>query len=165
MRQFLIGIALVVIAVAATAQTPGQSTLIRTAASDPANCKAASEIYGSTSLAAIRFCNATNSWETITQTIWSGQITLSSLGTILAQSKQSSLVTVSAPGVNPSSPNYDKVSCGFPSDPSGTTGYQPTGPLTIVPFVTSGNVNIWVYNTSAVPVTPGSISVNCQVTR
>lgn len=73
-------------------------------------------------------------------------------------------VTVPAPGVLTS----DVIEASFNSDPTTIVGYQPStaGTLTIIKYVTAGNVNFEVCNnTQTNPVTPGAVTLNWSVRR
>jgi hypothetical protein len=104
------------------------------------------------------------SWSIVggwTRTIFSGTAVLGT--SAIASGAKATLVTVAATGVL----TTDVVKCGFNGDPSGVVGYAPSssGTLSILAYPTSGNINIWVYNTTASSITPGAITLNCRVER
>jgi hypothetical protein len=96
--------------------------------------------------------------------IFTGTVTLPS-GSPLANGSQTAWTPVTVTAANPSSPHFGKVSCGFNGDPSGVTGYAPGATLTVVPYLTSGQINGWTYNNTGSSVTPGAMTLNCTVTQ
>lgn len=61
----------------------------------------------------------------------------------------------------------DNVTADFNADPTSTTGYAPsaTGMLTIVKYLTSGNVNFKVCNNTLASITPGAATLQWRVIR
>ncbi len=100
-----------------------------------------------------------------TVTIFQGPVVLPT--SAIASGGKAAWTAVTATGANPASPQYDKVSCGFPGDPSGVTGYgsSSSGGLQIVPYLTANTINGWTYNNTLSSITPGAVTLNCQVTR
>jgi hypothetical protein len=93
--------------------------------------------------------------------VWSG---ITVLGTSAISSAACATdVTVSATGVLTS----DVVTAGFSAKPTAVTGYMPltTGMLTIIPWLSSNNVNFTVCNGTGSPITPGAITLNWRVVR
>jgi hypothetical protein len=82
--------------------------------------------------------------------------------TTLIASGACTLVTAAGTGIA----TTDIVEASFASDPTGVTGYSPTGSgtLAIIPFPTSNNANFEVCNNTASGLTAGAINVNWKVT-
>lgn len=66
-----------------------------------------------------------------------------------------SAVTTAATGAA----TTDNLSADFTADPTATTGYTAAAMLTIVKYITAGNVNFKVCNTTAGALTPGAALV------
>lgn len=72
------------------------------------------------------------------------------------------IITTAATGVA----TTDNLMADFNADPTGVTGYNPSGGLlTIIKFPSSNNVNFYVCNKSGADITPGAISLNWRVVR
>jgi len=62
----------------------------------------------------------------------------------------------------------DNLIADFPVDPTSTTGYNPAAAaqaLTIIKYITSGNVNFKVCNFTAGSITPGAVTLQWRVIR
>ncbi len=61
----------------------------------------------------------------------------------------------------------DVADIAFNSDPTAVTGYAPStsGMLTIIPWASSGAINIKVCNNTAATITPGAITLNWKIDR
>jgi hypothetical protein len=94
-----------------------------------------------------------------TLTIASGTATLGT--SAISSGACGSATIVSAPGVA----TTDVITIGFNGDPTGTTGYLPTAMLTIVPYPTSGNINIKQCNLTGTSITPSALTTNWSVKR
>ena len=162
-EHWFILLVLLLFVVVVEAQTPNQTTLIRTRTSDPSNCKIGSEIFGNSSTGVLRFCYANNLFGGMTRTIASG--TLSLAVAAIASGACATTVTASAPGTV----STDRIDMTVQSDISGVTGYVPStsGMLTIYPpWPTTDNVNIHVCNPTANSITPGAtVTLNFGVYR
>ena len=88
----------------------------------------------------------------------------SAMGTsAIASGACASVVTATASGAL----STDNLSADFNADPSGTTGYgaSTSGVLTIYKWITSGQVNFKVCNSTASSVTPGAATLQWRVVR
>jgi hypothetical protein len=95
-----------------------------------------------------------------------GPITIASGTAALGTSAISSgacgtATTVSAPNVV----TTDRIKPSFQGDPTSTTGYTPSAMLTIVPYLTSGNVNFKQCNLTGSSITPSALTINWDVQR
>lgn len=61
----------------------------------------------------------------------------------------------------------DNLIADFSADPTSTTGYAPsaTGMLTIIKFLSAGNVNFKVCNNTGGSITPGAVTLQWRVVR
>lgn len=126
----------------------------------PLNSPAFTGTPTTTSMNGLTFPTASGS-AVVTQTIASGT---AALGTsLIASGAKASTVTVVATGAL----TTDTLMADFNADPTAVTGYAPsvTGMLTIIKFVTSGNVNFIVVNNTGASITPGAITLNWRVVR
>jgi hypothetical protein len=98
---------------------------------------------------------------TLTQTIASGSQALGT--TLIASGGSTAFLNISAPGVL----TTDNIMADFNSDPTSTTGYEPSasGMLTIIKFPTAGYVNFYVVNNTGASITPGAVTINWRVVR
>jgi hypothetical protein len=73
------------------------------------------------------------------------------------------VVTTSATGVA----TTDNIMADFNADPTGVTGYAPSGNgiLTIIKYPTANNVNFKVCNNTGASITPGAVTLNWRVVR
>jgi hypothetical protein len=99
----------------------------------------------------------------LTQTVASGA---TAMGTsAISSGSCATVITVAAANIL----TTDVIKAGFSGDPTGVTGYgvSSTGAvLSVYPYVTSGNANFKVCNSTATPsITPGAMTLNWQVTR
>jgi hypothetical protein len=77
------------------------------------------------------------------------------------------VVSATATGADPTSPNYDTVTVNLLGNTDAVTGYAPStgGMLILKPYLTANTVNISVCNNTANPIVPGAASVIWKVTR
>lgn len=104
-------------------------------------------------------------WQTpsggTTQTIASGSVALGT--SLIASGASATVVTAAATGAL----TTDNLMLDFNSDPTGVVGYQPSasGMLTIIKWVSAGQINIKVVNNTGAGITPGAITLNYRIVR
>lgn len=88
----------------------------------------------------------------------------SALGTsAIASAACATVVTTAATGAL----TTDNLTADFSADPTSTVGYQAStsGMLTIIKYLSAGNVNFLVCNNTAASITPGAVTMRWRVIR